>query len=99
MIKVSVFCRRSVSFASGAGYDHIACPDGSQEQPEKKESSSGITAKILVSSGFSSAIDTYLALDRLRDLLDLSTELVGNEHLNERGSPSGGTGYLLLDEL
>lgn len=39
--------------------------------------------------------DTYLALDRLHDLVGGDWELVGNEFLNERGSPSGGAGYLL----
>lgn len=39
--------------------------------------------------------DTYVALDRLRTLLDFDVELVGNETLAARGSPSGGAGYLL----
>jgi hypothetical protein len=39
--------------------------------------------------------DTYVALDRLRDLTTGGHELVGNEFLAQRGSPSGGAGYLL----
>lgn len=39
--------------------------------------------------------DTYLALDRLADLAKGESELVGNEFVAERGSPSGGAGYLL----
>lgn len=39
--------------------------------------------------------DTYVALDRLRDLATDGHELAGNEFLNTRKSPSGGAGYLL----
>ena len=39
--------------------------------------------------------DTYVALDRLHDLVEMGGELVGNETLAHRGSPSGGAGYLL----
>ena len=39
--------------------------------------------------------DTYLALDRLHRLIDGAHELVGNEFVESRGSPSGGAGYLL----
>jgi hypothetical protein len=39
--------------------------------------------------------DTYVALDRLRTLLEFDVEMVGNETLADRGSPSGGAGYLL----
>ena len=39
--------------------------------------------------------DTYVALDRLRTLLEFDVEMVGNEALADRGSPSGGAGYLL----
>jgi hypothetical protein len=39
--------------------------------------------------------DTYLTLDRLEDLLASGADLVGNEFVAERGSPSGGAGYLL----
>lgn len=43
--------------------------------------------------------DTYLAADRLRSLIDGEHDLIGNEFLTERGSPSGGAGYLLSREL
>lgn len=39
--------------------------------------------------------DTYLALDRLRGIIVDGYDLVGNEFLESRGSPSGGAGYLL----
>ena len=39
--------------------------------------------------------DTYVALDRLRGLIDGAHELIGNEMIGSRGSPSGGAGYLL----
>lgn len=39
--------------------------------------------------------DTYVALDRLHELIDFQHELIGNEFIEERGSPSGGAGYLL----
>lgn len=39
--------------------------------------------------------DTYLVLDRLHDLVTDEGEIVGNESLRDRGSPSGGAGYLL----
>lgn len=39
--------------------------------------------------------DTYLVLDRLHTIVDPDYEMVGNEHLTNRGSPSGGAGYLL----
>lgn len=43
--------------------------------------------------------DTYLALDRLGELVDGKHDFVGNEFLAQRGSPSGGAGYLLSREL
>ncbi|WP_338290164.1 glycosyltransferase [Luteolibacter sp. LG18] len=43
--------------------------------------------------------DTYLALDRLGELVDGEHDFVGNEFLERRGSPSGGAGYLLSREL
>ena len=39
--------------------------------------------------------DTYVALDRLHTLIDGDHELIGNEMIESRGSPSGGAGYLL----
>lgn len=39
--------------------------------------------------------DTYLALDRLSELAINGYDLVGNEFLTTRQSPSGGAGYLL----
>jgi hypothetical protein len=39
--------------------------------------------------------DTYVALDRLRELVNPAFDLVGNEFIHDRGSPSGGAGYLL----
>ncbi len=39
--------------------------------------------------------DTYVALDRLRDLVSPEFDLIGNGFLNTRGAPSGGAGYLL----
>ncbi len=39
--------------------------------------------------------DTYLALDRLRDLSTDGHDLLGNEFLTTRNAPSGGAGYLL----
>lgn len=39
--------------------------------------------------------DTYLSQSRLMDLITPAHDLVGNEFLIERGSPSGGAGYLL----
>ena len=39
--------------------------------------------------------DTYVALERLHGLIDGVHELVGNEFIQSRGSPSGGAGYLL----
>lgn len=39
--------------------------------------------------------DTYIVLSRLHSLLKLNAELIGNEFLTTRGSPSGGAGYLL----
>lgn len=39
--------------------------------------------------------DTYLDLERLKDLPDPQFHLIGDVSLAERGSPSGGAGYLL----
>ena len=39
--------------------------------------------------------DTYLALNRLHELVPTMGEIVGNQSLADRGSPSGGAGYLL----
>ncbi|MCB1129854.1 MAG: DUF707 domain-containing protein [Verrucomicrobiae bacterium] len=39
--------------------------------------------------------DTYVALDRLRGLISPGHELVGNDFITKRGSPSGGAGYFL----
>lgn len=39
--------------------------------------------------------DTYVDLHRLRELAVPGHDLVGNEFLTERGTPSGGAGYLL----
>lgn len=43
--------------------------------------------------------DTYLDLGRLPELVPAGHDLVGNEFLTERGSPSGGAGYLLSRAL
>lgn len=43
--------------------------------------------------------DTYLNLARLRTIISAAHDLVGNEFLTERGSPSGGAGYLLSRSL
>lgn len=43
--------------------------------------------------------DTYVMLERLPQLTELGAEIVGNRHLRERGSPSGGAGYLLSRTL
>ena len=39
--------------------------------------------------------DTYLVLDRLHGIIPAQGEIVGNKSLADRGSPSGGAGYLL----
>jgi hypothetical protein len=39
--------------------------------------------------------DTYLACSRLKELLSLEADLIGDESLDSRGAPSGGAGYLL----
>ena len=39
--------------------------------------------------------DTYLVMDRLHDLVTVQGEMIGDETLRNRGSPSGGAGYLL----
>lgn len=39
--------------------------------------------------------DTYVALGRLGQLATRGQDLIGNEFLTERGSPSGGAGYML----
>jgi hypothetical protein len=74
----------------------LSCPDGYEELPEKVLS---FFRHCLDCYDFEWLFkcddDTYLALDRLRDLLDLGAELVGNDHLDVRGAPSGGAGYLL----
>lgn len=43
--------------------------------------------------------DTYVALDRLHALTTMGGDLVGNETLANRGSPSGGAGYLLSRQI
>ncbi|HEY1121659.1 MAG TPA: hypothetical protein VGE67_08670 [Haloferula sp.] len=43
--------------------------------------------------------DTYVALERLPQLIDGVHDLIGNEYIDSRGSPSGGAGYLLSREL
>lgn len=43
--------------------------------------------------------DTYVALDRLHELLDDRHGIIGSEYLAQRGSPSGGAGYLLSREI
>jgi hypothetical protein len=43
--------------------------------------------------------DTYVALDRLHSLLVEDCELIGNEFVEARGSPSGGAGYFLNRQL
>lgn len=43
--------------------------------------------------------DTYVALDRLHELIDDRVDIVGSPYLAERGSPSGGAGYLLSRDL
>lgn len=43
--------------------------------------------------------DTYLALDRLHDLVPENEALVGDISLAKRGFPSGGAGYLLSRQM
>jgi hypothetical protein len=43
--------------------------------------------------------DTYVLLDRLLELRSFNKDLVGNEFVESRGSPSGGAGYLLSRRL
>lgn len=43
--------------------------------------------------------DTYLALDRLEELIDSEYELIGDIALEKRGAPSGGAGYLMARSL
>ncbi len=43
--------------------------------------------------------DTYLALDRLKDLADPEYDMIGDMSLSERGAPSGGAGYFLSRSL
>lgn len=43
--------------------------------------------------------DTYLALDRLEELIDSEYDLIGDIALEKRGAPSGGAGYLMARSL
>lgn len=43
--------------------------------------------------------DTYLALERLPSIFVPDVDLVGNEFIESRGSPSGGAGYLLSRKI
>ncbi len=43
--------------------------------------------------------DSYVALDRLEDLLDDEAELIGDDSLANRGAPSGGAGYFISRRL
>lgn len=43
--------------------------------------------------------DTYVALDRLGQLISPENGLIGNEFLNSRGAPSGGAGYFVSRTL
>ena len=43
--------------------------------------------------------DTYVMLDRLRSLAQEEYGIVGDEHIARRGSPSGGSGYLLSRQV
>ena len=43
--------------------------------------------------------DTYVCLDRLASIIDGAHDLIGNEFVRTRGSPSGGAGYMLSRKL
>lgn len=43
--------------------------------------------------------DTYVALDRLKNLPDDNYSLIGDMSLDKRGAPSGGAGYMLTRSL
>ena len=74
----------------------LSCSDGYEELPEKVlEFFRYCVDRFEFKWLFKCDDDTYVVQERLAEILDLGKELVGSVHLDERGSPSGGAGYLL----
>ncbi len=84
----------------GGDVMHLPSPDTYERLPEKvlsffKEALERFEFDWL----FKCDDDTYVAMDRLHDILDPEFDLIGNELVESRGSPSGGAGYFLSREM